>query len=274
LEVDLKSPGSKFLLCSFWFLSFCVYAQETETGILASWLALDAPTGHEYLATDTIQQRYAGWQRDRYGNLIKEIGNGEPRRIVACGLDSYAYAVSQITDAGYLRLHRIGSGSRHPLWDQAHEGQQLRILTRGGPLLGVSAIANGHFASQHRGETAIVTQDDLWLDVGAESADEVLAMGIALLDPVLRNIPPWHYATEIAGPRAGARVGCAAVFAAAEAGINGTDGTTFAVYGAPNAGLSWPGRYSHSPVEIADLRDVVKLIDLIQAMAEAPLDTP
>jgi putative aminopeptidase FrvX len=226
LEVDLKSPGSKFLLCSFWFLSFCVYAQETETGILASWLALDAPTGHEYLATDTIQQRYAGWQRDRYGNLIKEIGNGEPRRIVACGLDSYAYAVSQITDAGYLRLHRIGSGSRHPLWDQAHEGQQLRILTRGGPLLGVSAIANGHFASQHRGETAIVTQDDLWLDVGAESADEVLAMGIALLDPVLRNIPPWHYATEIAGPRAGARVGCAAVLAAAEAGINGAGGST------------------------------------------------
>jgi putative aminopeptidase FrvX len=54
----------------------------------------------------------------------------------------------------------------------------------------------------------------------------------------------------------------------------GTDGTTFAVYGAPNAGLSWPGRYSHSPAEIADLRDVVKLIDLIQAMAEAPLDTP
>ncbi|MFP6827340.1 MAG: hypothetical protein VB977_14695, partial [Pseudohongiellaceae bacterium] len=214
------------MLCSFWFLSFCVYAQETETGILASWLALDAPTGHEYLATDTIQQRYAGWQRDRYGNLIKEIGNGEPRRIVACGLDSYAYAVSQITDAGYLRLHRIGSGSRHPLWDQAHEGQQLRILTRGGPLLGVSAIANGHFASQHRGETAIVTQDDLWLDVGAESADEVLAMGIALLDPVLRNIPPWHYATEIAGPRAGARVGCAAVFAAAEAGINGAGGST------------------------------------------------
>lgn len=49
-----------------------------------------------------------------------------------------------------------------------------------------------------------------------------------------------------------------------------TDGTGFTPYGAPNSGLSWPGRYSHSPAEIADLRDVVKLIDLIQAMAEAP----
>ena len=226
MELDLKSLCSKYFLCAFLFLSFCVHAQETETAILASWLALDAPTGHEHLATVPIQQRYAGWQRDRYGNLTKEIGSGEPRRTVACGLDSYAYAVSQITDAGYLRLHRIGSGSRHPLWDQTHEGQQLRILTRGGPLIGVSAIANGHFASQHRGETAIVTQDDLWLDVGAESADDVASMRRALLAPVMRNLRPCHCAPEIRGPRAGARVGCAAVFAAAEAGINGVGGST------------------------------------------------
>jgi putative aminopeptidase FrvX len=66
---------------------------------------------------------------------------------------------------------------------------------------------------------------------------------------------------------------------AAEAGIDvqlgltqgGTDGTTFTVYGAPNAGLSWPGRYSHSPAEIADLRDIAALVDLIEAMALAPL---
>jgi len=51
----------------------------------------------------------------------------------------------------------------------------------------------------------------------------------------------------------------------------GTDGTAFTPYGAPNAGLSWPGRYSHSPSEIADLRDVAQLIELIKAMAEAHL---
>lgn len=52
----------------------------------------------------------------------------------------------------------------------------------------------------------------------------------------------------------------------------GTDGTTFTIYGAPNAGLSWPGRYSHSPAEIADLRDVARLIELLKAFANAPLD--
>ena len=203
-----------------------LYAQEAELRALASWIAIDAPTGHEHLATEAIMDVYAGWDRDSYGNVTKVVGRGEPRRVVACGLDSYSYAVSQVTEEGYLRLHRIGNGSSHPLWDQAHEGQQLRILTRSGPVVGVTAVANGHFAAQHRNETAIISQNDLWLDVGAESASEVAAMGIALLDPVLRHIPDWSYASEIAGPRAGARVGCAAVIAAAEAGINGSAGST------------------------------------------------
>lgn len=192
---------------------------------LASWVALDAPTGHEHHATGPLAEQFDGWQTDRYGNLVKSIGSGSPHRVVACALDAYGYAVSQITEDGYLRLHRIGAGSSHPLWDQAHEGQQLRILTRSGSLVGVTAVANGHFAAQHRLETNLITADDLWLDVGATSAGEVAEMGINLLDPVVRHLPAWYYGNEVAGPRAGARIGCAAVFAAAQAGVN-EQGTT------------------------------------------------
>ena len=207
-------------------LTFQANAQDADVSRIAGWIALDAPTGHEHLATQAILDNFSGWERDDYGNLAKLVGSGPQRRVVACALDSFSYAVSQITDDGYLRLHRIGGGSRHPLWDQAHEGQHLRILTRSGPLVGVSAIANGHFAAQHRNETAIITQNDLWLDVGAESSDAVAEMGIGLLDPVIRNLPAWFYADEVAGPRAGARTGCAALMAAAEAGISGPDYST------------------------------------------------
>jgi putative aminopeptidase FrvX len=48
----------------------------------------------------------------------------------------------------------------------------------------------------------------------------------------------------------------------------GTDGTTFTFYGAPNTGLSWPGRYSHTPAEVLDLRDVERLSQLIGALAK------
>jgi putative aminopeptidase FrvX len=47
----------------------------------------------------------------------------------------------------------------------------------------------------------------------------------------------------------------------------GTDGTAFTFWGAPNQGLSWPGRYSHSPGEVLDFRDLEMLTRLIVALA-------
>jgi putative aminopeptidase FrvX len=48
----------------------------------------------------------------------------------------------------------------------------------------------------------------------------------------------------------------------------GNDGSAFAAYGVPNAPIGWSLRYSHSPAETIDLRDVVSLADMIQAVAE------
>lgn len=48
--------------------------------------------------------------------------------------------------------------------------------------------------------------------------------------------------------------------------IGGTDGQGFLSYGIPSVPLSWPGRYSHSPVEIMDFHDIHSLIQLIQAI--------
>jgi putative aminopeptidase len=38
--------------------------------------------------------------------------------------------------------------------------------------------------------------------------------------------------------------------------------------------FSWPGRSSHSPVEVADLRDVDDLVRLIVAVATESTSTP
>jgi putative aminopeptidase FrvX len=50
----------------------------------------------------------------------------------------------------------------------------------------------------------------------------------------------------------------------------GTDGSVFIPYGVVHLGLSWPGRYSHSPVEVLDLRDLQALERLVFAIATAP----
>jgi putative aminopeptidase FrvX len=56
-----------------------------------------------------------------------------------------------------------------------------------------------------------------------------------------------------------------------EFGANGggTDAASFVPVGVATAGLSWAGRYSHSPVEVVDARDVEALVRMIAAVAEA-----
>jgi len=46
-----------------------------------------------------------------------------------------------------------------------------------------------------------------------------------------------------------------------------TDGSAIQPWGPVNIGLSWPGRYSHGPAEVLDLRDVDALVRLIAALA-------
>lgn len=49
-----------------------------------------------------------------------------------------------------------------------------------------------------------------------------------------------------------------------------TDGSAIGAFGAPNIGLSWPGRYSHTPGEVLDLRDLDALSKLVKALATTP----
>jgi putative aminopeptidase len=182
---------------------------------VASWIALDAPTGRETAATDVIMREMPGWTRDAVGNLVLHRGAGTPRRVVACGLDDQGYVVSAITDAGYIRLAASGFTRHAPLWDQFHEGQRVKILTATRVLPAVVAVRSTHLWRRRASNEAIVTIDDLWVDVGARSRAEVAAMGIAVLDPVARDWPTVRFADIVAGPAAAARAGCAAVAAAA-----------------------------------------------------------
>lgn len=48
----------------------------------------------------------------------------------------------------------------------------------------------------------------------------------------------------------------------------GNDGSTFTPFGVVDVPMGWPLRYSHSPAEEVDLKDLVSLADLVRAVAE------
>jgi putative aminopeptidase FrvX len=183
---------------------------------LSSWIALDAPPGWEHVATDPIMRVMPGWKRDVLGNLILRKGSGSPRRVVACGLDRPGFAVTEITDDGYLRLREAGAGRQHSLWVQFHEGQRIRVLTRAGVVPGVAIVKSTHLQGGRVLNAPVATLNDLWVDVGAASKDEVQRLGIEMLNPVVRDVAGWSYGEFVAGSLAGLRVGCAAVASAAQ----------------------------------------------------------
>ena len=189
-------------------------SQRRAVDAIATWIALDAPTGREQHATDIIRRELPGWTRDRTGNLVMRRGSGSPRRVVACPLDQGSYVVSAITPSGYLRMHGAGNPRRHLLWDQFHEGQRIRVLTRAGAVQGVVAVRSTHLWRRRGGDTLVASVDDLWVDIGARTAAEVNARGVEMLDPVVREWPTWRYGEFVAGPGAAARAACAAVAAA------------------------------------------------------------
>src|SRR3989449_4271981 len=48
----------------------------------------------------------------------------------------------------------------------------------------------------------------------------------------------------------------------------GNDGSTFTPFGVVDVAMGWPLRYSHSPVESIDLKDLLSLADMVPAVAE------
>jgi len=193
---------------------------------LHTWIALDAPPGREQLATDAILKLMPGWKRDALGNLSLRKGSGSPRRVVACGLDRPAFAVTEITDDGYLRLREMGAGRQHPLWVQFHEGQRIKVLTRSGSVPGVVIVKSTHLQRGRTPNAPVTTLDDLWVDIGVSSKLEVQRLGIEMLDAVVREPENWAYsrANYVFGQLAGVRTGCAAVASAAQGQV--TSGET------------------------------------------------
>ncbi len=189
--------------------------------------------GREEPAADLVTERLAGLpvQRDALGNVVVTLGSGSPRRLVACPLGEPGYVVSRIRDDGYLRLFPAAGNPTGALWDQSHQGQTIVVGGAKGWVPGAVVLPSVHLMQGRGGPPEKpVAVDDLWVDVGAESAAEVEAMGIRLLDAVALVRRPLLMANGlITGPSARFKGACAAVVETARR-VHATPGTGTTVF--------------------------------------------
>jgi len=271
-------------------LLLLVLALQSPESLSVRFTGMTAVTGYEQSMTDSLLALLPGSVRDRTGNVTVSLGRGAPKRLIYCNLDEIGYAVGNISDDGYTTLRRVGGGARlSPLFDQQLEGHRVTVFGRRGPVPGVVAVHSTHLTrGRPTGNEAPFTVDNAYVDVGAASRDEVLALGISLLSPVALTKRPQRYGNGLlAAPNAGRRAACAALAAAAlsRPRVRGTVVVAFTVQSlyADTAGLKTivnlqgpfsdtrmvtvPSKFAETTVETVALKDVDALVaDVVRWM--------
>lgn len=268
-------------------------AQANDVDVLAVRFAgMTAVTGLEQAMADSLAALLPGSRHDRAGNVTLTIGQGAPKRLVTCPLDEAGFVVGNISPEGYLLLRRVGSRVAYPLFDQQLEGNRVTVVGTRGPVPGVVAVRSVHLMRGRPGAGApdpVFGVDNAYVDVGAASAAEARALGIAVLAPVALTKRPVTYGDRLlAAPAAGRRASCAALAAAvlARPQVHGSVVVAFTVQslsaGAPGPAtvraLAGPfddektatlqTRYTDTAVETVALRDAEALEQQLVAWME------
>jgi putative aminopeptidase FrvX len=266
-------------------LLLLVLALQSPESLSVRFAGMTAVTGYEQSVTDSLLALLPGSTRDRIGNVTLTLGRGGPKRLVYCNLDEIGYVVGNITDDGYLTLRRVGGGARlYALFDQQIEGHRVTLFGRRGAVPGVVAVRSTHLT---RGRPARdeppFTVDNAYVDIGASSRAEALALGVSILTPLSITKRPHRYGDRgalLAAPTAGRRAACAALASAAlsRPRVNGTVVVAFAVQSlyADTAGLrtvqnlqgpftesrlvTVPAKFPETTVETVGLKDVDALL--------------
>ena len=110
----------------------------TYPEFLKDLLEAKSPTGHEFAAQkvidDHVEKSADKYSKDSLGNRIAELkGDGGPTLMFAGHIDEIGLIISHVDDRGYLYFEFLGGH------DQIiPSGRRLHILTRNGPVLGIT----------------------------------------------------------------------------------------------------------------------------------------
>ncbi|MCS7120570.1 MAG: M42 family metallopeptidase [Nitrososphaerota archaeon] len=121
---------------------------------------------------------------DKLGSLVFLVkGDSErPHVLIAGHIDEVGFVVSGIDEkTGFLSFNPLGGW-----FDQVLLSQRVVVRTEKGDLHGVIAAKPPHLLTDEE-KAKVVTQDKMYIDIGATSGKEAIEAGVKIGDPVV----PW-----------------------------------------------------------------------------------
>jgi endoglucanase len=120
---------------------------------------------------------------DGLGSVIAQQGKAGPHIMIDAHMDELGGMVRRVTHDGFLTMQMLGG------WlDQALIDQRWVIIGAKGPVHAVTGIRDIHIVPADE-RTKVYGREQIFLDIGAKSAEEAAAMGVAPGDPVVPDAP-------------------------------------------------------------------------------------
>ncbi|MDM3324976.1 aminopeptidase [Citrobacter sp. Cb080] len=142
---------------------------------------------------------------DGLGSFVARKGNRRPKVAIVGHMDEVGFMVTHIDESGFLRFTTIGGW-----WSQSMLNHRVAIRTRKGVKIpGIIGSVAPHALTEKQKQQPL-TFDEMFIDIGANSREEVENRGIAIGDFVSpeANFARWGE-DKIVGKALDNRVGCA-----------------------------------------------------------------
>ena len=162
---------------------------------------------------------------DKLENVIalKKGREKSTKIMLAAHMDEVGLMVKTITKDGFLQFTKMGG-----IDDRILPAQEVMVFSRKAAFPGIIGSKPPHIQKEDE-RKKVIASDELFIDVGAESKEDALAMGVAVGDPVGFDIKYTRLGRDVVmGKAFDNRAGCAAMVETLKL-IEKTDCTVYAV---------------------------------------------
>lgn len=145
-------------------------------------------SGYEQEVREIIRkhlQKITVIEQDGLGSIVcRKDGRSETPRIMIAGhMDEIGFIVKLITDDGFIKFSPIGGW-----WGHVLLAQRVMIKTRKGDVHGLIGSKPPHILSEEE-RKKLLEPKDMYIDIGATSAEEVKELGVRPGDPAVPVFP-------------------------------------------------------------------------------------
>jgi tetrahedral aminopeptidase len=147
-------------------------------------------------------------KEDKLGNVIgiKEGLKNAPKVLLAGHMDEIGLMVKTISKEGYVQFAKLGG-----IDDRVLLAQKVMVYTEKGPLHGIIGSKPPHIQKEDE-RKRVIPYDELFIDIGAESQEEVKKMGVRVGDSIEFDVKFAAINKNVViGKAMDDRVGCAAM---------------------------------------------------------------